>query len=79
MTWGDSLPREECAGRRGRATPHQHAEQAQQRYWQAAERIPGPRGARESKHLNGRWGQQDKIWIADSNYAENELDFRLAN
>ena len=54
MAWGDGSPREECAGRRGRATPHEHAEQAKQRYWQAAARIPVPLSTRESRYLIGR-------------------------
>ena len=51
MAWGDGLPRDECAGRRGRGSPYEHAKQAEQRYRQATERIPGSHGTRESRHL----------------------------
>ena len=61
MAWGDGLPREECAGRQGTATQNEHDEQAEQRYWQAADPIPGPLGARESRHLKVSQGQEKRF------------------
>ena len=46
--------REECAGGGGTPSPDDHAEQAEQRYKQAAQQIPGPRGAGEARHLTGK-------------------------